>query len=298
MGLLNWIKSAIKKNVEGSYENLVKNQKRILSDYTQTPQIKGVIVSLTTYHPRVDFFEYAILSLLNGSRLPEKILVYVPKGFKELLATKNSILKNVYTNGIVEFVVMEEDVFCHSKYYYAFEKYGKEKNIVLSDDDVIYYKDWLLHLYETACRNEEYDVFAYKAVQVGVKNGKIDPYDDWLQCSSDNLGKGSLLYTEAVGGVLYRKGFLQKEVLNKPVFLNIVPKADDVWLWFCTYLNGGKIMYVPTKSNKKLLYTIPNSQEVALWKENTFSKRNDKYVEDCRRYFIEKYNFDIAEQGS
>ncbi|MCI0920761.1 hypothetical protein [Sphingobacterium rhinopitheci] len=281
--------------IPGTYEYLLRNKEHILMNYTNKPRAKDVIIAMTTYGPRISFFEYAILSILNGTLLPEKMNIYVPQGFKKLLVQSNSFLKSVYDNGIVELIEMEVDYYCHSKYYYVFQAYSQEKDIVLCDDDVVYYKDWLSHLVHSAAEYPAFNVFAYKAVIVTTDNGAIRTYDDWIHCSKTDLGEHTQLYTEAVGGVFYRRGLFKTTVLDKELFLALVPKADDVWLWFCTWINQGKVKFVLTKNNQKLQYIIPNSQEVALWKENTFGKRNDGYVLACRSYFRDTYQMDIID---
>lgn len=276
-----------------TYENIVFRKKHILSTYRSKPVAKGVYASMTTYLGRIDAFEYAILSLLAGSILPEKILVYVPLGFKQELNKRKTLLGTHLYNGIIELIEMEVDYFCHSKYFYSFQSFGREKDIVLFDDDVVYYKDWLRGLCEQIKKEPGYQVFAYKAVEVTIDLDKIAPYDEWIHCDRAHRGEDKPLYTEAVGGVLYRKGFLSNEVFNKEAFLRVCPKADDVWLWFCTHYSKGRVKFVPTYKNRKLQYIIPSSQDVALWKENTFGKRNDKYVADCYAYFRQEKNFDI-----
>jgi hypothetical protein len=279
--------------IPGTLENIALNRDKILATYERKPRVNDLIVSMTTYAPRIDSFEYAILSILAGSVLPERICVYIPKGFLSLLATRNSLLKSEYDKGFISLIEMEIDYFCHSKYYYSFLDYGHTKDIITGDDDVIYYKDWVKHLVESAQKYPEYDVFAYKAVDVKVVKGKIAPYDEWTHCSKNHTGENKLLFAEGVGGVLYRKGALTKEVLNKEKFLELTPKADDVWLWFCTYLNNCKIKYIVACKNKKLLYVVPDTINSALWVENTVWKRTDIYVENCHNYFLEKFDFNI-----
>jgi len=292
-----WISTAstlIRKILPGTYENIERNDRKILETYKTKERLKDVYASMTTYAPRIDHFEYSILSILRGSVLPERILVYVPKGFIEKLKQKgNSMLSPVYDEGYVRLIEMEEDVYCHSKYYYSFMEYGKDKNIVLFDDDVVYYRNWLKQIYEAAMAHPEFNVFAYKTIEVTQKDGNIEPYDNWVHCNRIRTGNGKLLFAEAFGGVFYRKGSMNGETLNKDAFLDLVPKADDVWLWFCSCLNGNKIKYVSPRNNVKLQFIIPKSQEVALWKDNTIAKRNDLYVQKCSEYFLNKHGLDI-----
>lgn len=284
----------VRSFIVGTYQNLKRNRVKVISEYKHKTRVKDIYVSMTTYEPRLECFEYAVLSILRGSLLPEKILIYVPKGFKSLvLNNSDSFIKDELDLDYIEIIEMDEDLGPHSKYFYAFRDFGASKNIVICDDDVVYYKDWLKGLVSAAELNLDYGVFSYKVVNVLTKGECILSYDKWIHLDEGKKALNSLLYAEGVGGVFYRKGVLKKEVLNKDVFLELLPKADDVWLWYCTYLNEIKIKHVKPKYGIKLLYLIPNSQVVNLWAENTFNKRNDMYVEKCRHYFIKKYNMDI-----
>ncbi|MDR0542777.1 MAG: hypothetical protein LBH19_11295 [Dysgonamonadaceae bacterium] len=295
MSLISIKKSLNRKTREfipGTFENTVLNRDKILATYEKKPKVNDLIVSMTTYAPRINSFEYSILSILAGSVLPEKIYVYVPKGFLSLLAGNDSFLRPEYDKGLITLVEMERDYFCHSKYYYSVLNYGHAKDILIGDDDVIYYKDWVKHIVESARKYPDYSVFAYKALEVKVVNDKIEPFDDWPRCSKYCPGQDKLLFAEGVGGVLYKKGSLEKEALNTEKFLELAPKADDVWLWFCACLNKCKIKYISPR--KKLLYVVPGSQESALWIDNVIGKKTDIYVENCRRYFSDKYGLDIT----
>lgn len=293
-----WVRKLVDKFrvfVPSTFQNIRLKKDGILSKFTSKPQLKDVIVSLTTYAPRMDFFEYAVLSILNGTVLPEKILIHVPEGFvKDFLAKKISFLEPYYGKGVIEFVEMPVDYCCHSKYYYSFKKYGGSKDIVLCDDDVIYYRRWLENLYNESQRYPQVNVFAYRTQIVKKANNHIESKLKWQYSDKSNYPSDEdLLFVEAVGGVLYRRGSMPKETLNHEVFMRICPKADDVWLWFCSYLNGNNIRFVPPPLRvwEKLFYLIPQTQDVALW--INAHKITDGYIEECRKYFIQKYQMDI-----
>jgi hypothetical protein len=45
-------------------------------------------------------------------------------------------------------------------------------------------------------------------------------------------------------GVLHHKKFLNKDVGNKELFLNLAPYADDIWFYFMALLNNTSIRVV------------------------------------------------------
>lgn len=224
--------------------------------------------------------------------------MYVPQGFVDRLHTQHtSILSDVYQTGFVRLIEMPEDYFCHSKYYYSFQELGSKKDIVLCDDDVVYHKNWLNGLWQAAQQYPDVQVIAYQALEITHRDGCIEPYDNWRFCRGQEVISSGLLYAEAVAGVLYRRNSMRRETLNKDVFLSIVPKADDVWLCFCSYYNRNKMIRIPTGTRLKTLFVIPDSQEIALWKENTMAKRNDRYTQAVYQYFREHLGMDILQQS-
>lgn len=288
---------SLRRFIPGSFEHIKKNKANILSTYRAKPRLKGVIVSMTTYEPRLNIFEYAVLSILRGSILPEKIVIYVPSGFLSLvLANEQSFIKKELGHGLIKLIEMDIDMRCHSKYFYSFQEFGSTKDIILCDDDVVYYKDWLRDLSRASKVHTEFQVFAFKAVDVQYRENKILPYADWAHCNRVNLGLGKPLYAEGVGGVYYRKASMCKETFDSKTFLAIAPNADDVWLWFCTHFNGLKVKFVSTSYWRKLQYIIPSSQSNALWIENTIHQRNDVYVNNCFLYFRDQLGFDMMDK--
>lgn len=284
--------------ISGTYENLKFHKNSILTNFKNKPICKDLYISLTTYEPRLNSFEFTILSILAGNLLPEKILIYVPLGFKSMvLNNPNSFIKNLLIDEFIEMIEMEEDLGCHSKYFYSFKDFGKSKDIVICDDDIVYYKNWLKDLVSAKLNFPNYDIFAFKAVQVfkSPSNSKILPYNDWHHLNKKTT-TGTSLYAEGVGGVLFKRSKLVAEVLNKTVFLELTPKADDVWLWYCSVYNSLSIKFILPSKRSKLLYVIPKSQEVNLWNENTILKRNDLFIENCRLYFKNNLQFDILEK--
>lgn len=290
-----WFIRKIKEIIPNTYEYLLLNKNEILKSFEKKRKVDDLIVSLTTYEPRLKVFEYSILSILGGTLLPEKILIYVPKGFIDLYNKySDSFLKSYIDNKYIFLIEMERDLGPHSKYYYSFLQYGSDKDIVVCDDDVVYYRYWLEGLYKNSQEYIDYNVIAYKVVNVKVDNNIILPYDEWIHLNRRVRPINNLLYAEGVGGVFYRRKSIINEVLNKEVFMKVAPKADDVWLWFCVYFNNGNVKHINTKFNMRLLFVVPASQIVNLWEDNTINKRNDDYVRQCQSHFKINHNFEIT----
>ena len=99
----------------------------------------NVIVSLTSWKPRLPYVHLAINSILDGTIKPYKIVlvlycedtVYITKELQELI-----------NSGSVELLICNKDIGCAKRWYYSMIKY-KDNPILIIDDDIIYPKNTL-----------------------------------------------------------------------------------------------------------------------------------------------------------
>ena len=99
-----------------------------------------VIVSLTTFPARIDYVHLAIMSLLNQTVKPERIILWLAsEQFRDVKIPDT--LKDLCRYGL-EIRYCEEDILAHKKYYYAMRTFPKHI-IVTYDDDIIYPEDSL-----------------------------------------------------------------------------------------------------------------------------------------------------------
>jgi len=213
-------------------------------------QQKQVIVSLTSFPPAIMYAERAVQSILEGTILPDKIILYltfsqfpegkIPDELQEL-ATKNSIF---------EIRNYDEDIRSYRKLIPALKDFP-DAIIVTVDDDVWYDKNMLrdlLHLHQQVPDV----VIANRAKQIKMNA----PYRQWkkyrwynfltkkLHISFKNIQTG-------VGGVLYPPHALKPEMINTDVFRDIAPTTDDIWFWAAAVANGTKILPYPFGKHNK-----------------------------------------------
>ena len=201
---------------------------------------EGVIISLTSYPARIRIVWQVIKSLKNQTVLPEKIILWLSK---RQFPTRDSIPHLLWeqVDTLFEIRMVDDDIRSHKKYYYAMREFP-DKAIVTCDDDIYYPKNWLKYLYLSYVSNQD-DIHCHRAHRVGLKYGKILPYENWEKQVEEESARYDNFLTGA-GGVLYPPKCFSNEVLREDVFLKYAPSADDIWLWVMALVHGKKIRVV------------------------------------------------------
>ena len=183
---------------------------------------KLIIVSLTSFPAALPFATQAIQSILDGSVLPDKIVLYltaqqfpnskIPSELKDLLAL----------NSIFEIRFYNELIRSYTKLIPAIQDFPNDI-IVTIDDDVLYHKNMLKYLlnrhkkYPNAIIGHRIRRIRYNA---RYKSWKLYKHISVLKFSFKpsfrNLQTG-------VGGVLYPPYSLHKEMLKPNVFMQLAP---------------------------------------------------------------------------
>ena len=209
----------------------------------ETPEQKQVIVSLTSFPEAIPFAIQAIKSILNGSVLPNKVILYLTASqFPE--GKISSGLIDLEKNTVFEVRFYEENIRSYTKLIPALKDFPNDI-IVTVDDDILYNKNMLnglLHLHKK-----------YPNAIVGhrVRHLKLNtPYRSWKRYKEHRYLLKSLKPKFAnvqtgVGGVLYPPNSLDKKMLDSKIFMEMAPTVDDIWLWAAAVANETKIAPVP-----------------------------------------------------
>lgn len=237
MILLHDIKSEMnaKERAKNALETHVDKQIDLLNNKT------NIIVSLTSYKARLPYITPVIDSILNGTFLPQKIVLtlydkdvaYIPKEVKKYI-----------TDGVVELITTNDDIKPHKKYFYVMQKY-RENPIVTIDDDIVYTEDLLESL------NESYKKYPNCVSARRVRYMKYDAngfaanYNTW-KLQKVKLHEPSFdLFATGCGGILYPPNILKIE----DSMISSVRKcimADDILLNWRRRNLGIKIAFVFT----------------------------------------------------
>ena len=231
-------------------------------------QKKQIIVSLTSFPVALPFAVKAIQSILDGSVLPDKIVLYlttnqfpsgeIPSNIKALLSA-TSIFEVRFCNDIIR---------SYTKLIPAMQDFPNEI-IVTIDDDVRYHRNMLKCL---LIRHKKYPnaIIGHRVrrIKLNAKYRKWKCYKriSLLTCSFKpsfrNLQTG-------VGGVLYPPNSLHKEMLKPELFMEMAPTVDDIWFWAAAVANGTKIAPIPFGFWRQPDLRKPS--EVSLRSTNVFS---------------------------
>lgn len=220
-----------------------------------------VILSLTTFPPRVPFISQCIESLLMQSLEADKIVLWLAE----------TQFPNREKDLPLDLIALEGERF-EIRYCEDIRSYKKliptlriepDSIIITVDDDIIYHFDMAKNLY-LSYLNDPHAVHAHRVTKMFI----------WEDDKVRNLPGGAKFYSGAhalnkpvgVGGVLYPKGCFYKDILDAELFMKLAPTNDDQWFWCMANLNG---YFVRSIKNKILnLRYIEGTQEEALTKIN------------------------------
>ena len=243
------------------------------------PKQKQVIVSLTSFPEAIPYAGQAVQSILEGSVLPDKIVLYltfsqfengeIPQTLKDLSAKYP----------VFEIRNYHEEIRSYRKLIPALQDFPNAI-IVTIDDDVWYHKNMLRDLVNLHKQFPDV-VIANRAKKIQMNT----PYRKWkkyrwyhflikkINISFQNIQTG-------VGGVLYPPHSLNVEMFDSKLFREIAPTTDDIWFWAAAVTNGTKIIAAPHGHNKP--------HELKKPKEITLKTINLKQGTDLNRAAFEK----------
>ena len=207
-------------------------------------QKKQIIVSLTSFSEALPFAVQAIRSILEGSVLPDKIVLYltaqqfpsgkIPPDLHDLL--------NI--NSIFEVRFYNQTIRSYTKLIPALQDFPNDI-IITIDDDVRYHKNMLKRLLS---RHKKYpnSIVGHRIRRIKL-NAKYRKWKCYKRISLLTRSfKPSFRNLQiGVGGVLYPPHSLSEEMLKHEVFMQLAPTVDDIWFWAAAVAKGTKIAPIP-----------------------------------------------------
>lgn len=208
-----------------------------------------VIVSMTSFPAAIPYAAKAIQSILNGSVIPDKLVLYLTFSQFGGNGIPNELTDMADKNPIFEIRNYDIDIRSYRKLIPALQDFP-DAVIVTVDDDVAYHKNMLRDLLQLHEQVPD-AVLAHRAKRI--KPGK--PYRKWSKYRWYNfvfkkIHSGFTNIQTGVGGVLYPPHCLKHEMLDVELFTKIAPTTDDIWFWAAAVANGTPIIPVPFGYNK------------------------------------------------
>lgn len=235
-----------------------------------------IIVSLTSFPAAIDYSVLAIKSLLKGSLLPDKLVLYLTfDQFKECGGIPEELKTLEKENPIFEIRDYPRDLRSYRKLIPALKDFPEDV-IVTVDDDVNYDKDMLKDLIELH-RQYPDSILANRAKIVD----PTKPYRKWKKLRwydfiFDKIKIDPHVIQTGVGGVLYPPHSLKAEMLDEDLFMELAPTTDDIWFWAAAIANGKTVLPVPFGIHNKPK-SVGKPREVSLKSVNfkNGTSRND-----------------------
>lgn len=224
-----------------------------------------VIVSLTSIPQRIRSVDLVIRSLLKQTLLPEKIVLWLPEALRGRVP---EALKALEHN---RFRMAFSPLTCpHKKLIHSLEEYP-DNPIVTCDDDLMYPESWLEKLYRTHLEYPE-DIIGHQIRYIRyAADGSLLPYPDWV-VPPDGGSNPKAYMAVGAGGVLYPPGALDPRVQDREMFLELSPRADDLWFKMMGLLAGTRVR--PSGDHSGEPIPILGSQKTSLKKTNINRDKN------------------------
>lgn len=212
-------------------------------------QKEQVIISMTSFPPAITYAKGAILSLLEGNTLPDKLILYVTLSQFEDMSVLEDLQLISKENPIFEIRNYDVDIRSYRKLIPALIDFP-EAVIVTVDDDVKYDKNMLGRLLEMH-RKYPKVIWAHRAkkIKIGKPYRKWTKYR-WYHFLFNRIHNSFLNLQTGVGGVLYPPHSLKSDMLDVDLFTELAPSTDDIWFWAAGVANGFPVIPVPFGYNK------------------------------------------------
>ncbi len=208
-----------------------------------------VIVSMTSFPAAITYAVQAIQSILNGSVLPDKVVLYLTFAQFGESGLPQELLALADSHPAFEIRDYERDIRSYRKLIPALRDFP-DAVIVTVDDDVDYHEHMLRDLLRLHEQIPE-AVLAHRAklMKPGTPYRRWRKYR-WYHFLFRRLHVGFTNIATGVGGVLYPPHSLKPEMLDEDLFTQIAPTTDDIWFWAAAVANGTPVVPVPFGHNK------------------------------------------------
>lgn len=221
-----------------------------------------VVVSTTTYGPRLERSFAAIESVGRGAIRPREFILWIDSDLDWKHVEENPRFQRLIRRGLS--VRRSQPMGPHSKYYpYVDSTQEHSLPLVTADDDSYYPGDWLKILFEAYRRNDRV-IHCYRARLVLTREDGVAPYSDWpLVRGTEPSLKNCLT---SVSGEIYPPEFLSFLRSEGEAFREVTPKNDDLWVHSRSVLAGYPTAQVCAEA--VLFRPVTGSVKYALYNTN------------------------------
>ncbi|SMM98304.1 Putative glycosyltransferase [uncultured Candidatus Thioglobus sp.] len=236
-----------------------------------------LLVSLTTYPPRLSSVYLTIESLLNQTLKPDKIVLWLSALEISPDDLPNNLLK--LKNRGLEIRFVDENIGAYKKLIYAIQTLP-DYHIVTCDDDLMYPKWFLADLHQSYLRHPDC-ISAYRCrTMLKLSERQFLSYNKW-QFSRSQIPSYQIFSTNG-GGTWYPPGSLNAKITDR-LFMQLAPTGDDIWFKAMGLLNHTKTVMAKASSIDFPAINIQDSQAETLWQQNIY--KNDAQLKAVFEHF-------------
>lgn len=231
-----------------------------------------IIVSLTSFPAAIPYAVQAIRSVLEGTLLPDKLVLYLDtdKFPGEVLPPELETLKA--ESSIFEVRFDPAEIRSYKKLIPTLRDFPDDI-IVTIDDDIRYHANLLRDLVAMHKRVPD-AIVAHR-----VRKVKPDaPYSKWRKYKwydfiFKRLHFNHYVMQTGVGGVLYPPHSLDEKMIDPSLFMALAPTVDDVWFWAAAVSKGTYV--VPLPNGRRTAKGVGKPREFSLMSVN-LNPKDDK----------------------
>lgn len=255
-----------------------------ISDSGVDPQFRlngrELIVSITSHVPRLHELPLTLMSLMQQSVKPTRIVVWLDRKNEGRLPAELSRLEQFG----VEIYFEATPMGSYMKLVPSLCTFP-EAYILTVDDDLFYERSLIEKLVESE-RSNPGCIHAGRCHRIRLNSRHLPkPYRKWRQEISD-AGVHSLNFFTGCGGVLFPPGALPEETCDSPLFMSLAPKADDVWFWAMARRNAVPVCNVPFSPTRPIYYVEnPMLSGDGLFRYNVDRGGNDRQLRAVMQHF-------------
>ncbi|PPH01028.1 glycosyltransferase [Rathayibacter sp. AY1F6] len=228
-----------------------------------------VVVTMTTHGERLQRVHVALESIARGDARPARLVLWLDD--PALHADLPAPLRRLRRRGVE--IRLVDGYRVHTKYYpHLLSGRAGERDLVTSDDDIVYPRTWLRGLLDARSRYPRETVLCYRAHRVGIVDGAVAPYTSWTPVADTRASTD--VFGTSVSGQLLPAALLGEIAAHGEAFREIAPDADDIWLHVRAVDAGYRIAQIEPRA--QLFPFVPHTQQSGLYLVNYWDGGNDR----------------------
>lgn len=236
-----------------------------------------IIVSFTSYPPRIDSVHEVVQSLQRQTVQADEIILFLSLDeFPKAETNLPEKLRRLIGQGGFRVEWVQGNLRSHKKYYYVLQN-NKEAVVITVDDDKIYAETMLDDLIKSHKRFP--NAVSARTVRIMLKReGELEPYQKWEsgEYLEEYIDVPRMdLCAIGAGGICYSAALVNENWFRKEIILKAAGEHDDLWLKYNEIMSNIPVVY--TKPSREDT-TIESAQKCRLTANNLYGSGNDTCI--------------------